>query len=85
MKGLLIWIFPLQMLFKFDIAETTKASLFAVALPQFCREYATWIASFNVPLNTIIGRIKIPPFINPPKTPYENVLNQGLWAELYNA
>ena len=56
MKGLLIKIFPLQMLFKFGTAETTKASLFAVLLPQFWCEHAAGIASFNnVPLNTIIG------------------------------
>ena len=27
----------------------------SVAPPQFCCEHAAWIASFNVPLNTIVG------------------------------
>ena len=54
-KGVTDLNLPSVMLFKFDTAETTKASLFAVPLPQLCCEYAAWIASFNVPLNTIIG------------------------------
>ena len=31
------------MLFKFDTAETTKASLFAVPPPQFCCEYGVYL------------------------------------------
>ena len=69
MKGLLIWIFPLQILFKFDTAETTKRHYLRYLCHSFVlSNYATWIARFNVPLSTIIGRIKVPPIINPPSS-----------------